>query len=234
MKTERSKCITLIVAVFVVIATVAWDSGSQAQGEPAIAENLSAVHDVPEGWMPLFDGKTLHGWKILRYGGDGEPRVKNGVLVLPVATNTTMTGVCWTGEALPVINYEVYYEARRVAGSDIFAGLTFPYEDTFASLVFGGWGGSVNGLSSIDGLDASQNETTQYFSLRNNYWYPVRLRVTTDSIRAIVGSASVVDIATAGKDIHLRSDLLDTGFTLWNYLSAGEIRNLRIRKIPDF
>ena len=233
MKTKKNKCITLIFAVFSVVATVSWDSGSQARDESKTVEDLLVVQDISEGWTSLFDGKTLQGWKILRYGGDGKPRVKNGTLVLPMATNTSMTGVCWIGDSLPTINYEVYYEARRTAGSDIFAGLTFPYMDTFASLIFGGWGGQVNGLSSIDGYDASQNETTRFFSLRNNYWYPVHLRVTTDSIRAIVGSDTVVDIATAGKYIHLRSDLLDTGFTLWNYVSAGEIRNLRIRRVKN-
>jgi hypothetical protein len=60
----------------------------------------------------------------------------------------------------------------------------------------------------------------------------VQLRVTTDSIRAVVGTEQVVNLATAGKDIHLREARLDTGFTLWTYLSTGEIRNLRIKKLP--
>ena len=221
---KKNKCVALIIAVLAVIAMVSWDSGSQIQGEATIAG------DVPEGWKSLFDGKSLSGWKILRYGGDGEPHVKNGALVIPMSVTGTMTGLCWVGDSLPVINYEVYYEARRTAGSDIFAGLTFPYYDTSASLIFGGWNGIVNGLSSIDGLDASGNETTQFFSLMNNYWYAVRLRVTADSIRAMVGAEKIVDIATAGKDIHTRSDILETGFTLWTYVSTGEIRNLRIRK----
>ncbi|MDR0796975.1 MAG: hypothetical protein LBE79_13160, partial [Tannerella sp.] len=115
--------------------------------------------------------------------------------------------------------------------SDIFAGLTFPYGDTYASLIFGGWGGVVNGLSSIDGFDASENETQQLFSWNDNHWYPVQLRVTPDSIFAKVGSEIIVNLATAKKEIHLRADYLDTGFTFWVYNSSGEIRNVRIRKI---
>jgi len=227
MKTKKGKCITLIVIVFAVTGMVSWDSGSKDRDEQAIVEDGV----VPEGWTPLFDGKTLSGWKILRYGGDGEPFVKDGALVIPMSVTGTMTGVCWVGDSLPTNNYVVYYEARRIAGNDIFAGLTFPYGDTFASLIFGGWNGLVNGLSSINGYDAAENETTQFFSLRDNYWYPVQLRVTTDSIRAVVGVEQVVDLATEGKGIHLRSDILNTGFTLWTYLSTGEIRNLRIKKI---
>jgi len=114
---------------------------------------------VPDGWTSLFDGETLAGWEIVRYGGEGKPYVKNGALVLPMATDGLMTGVRWIGDSLPIINYTIYYEARRVEGIDIFAGLTFPYGNTFASLIFGGWGGMVNGLSSIDGYDASENRS---------------------------------------------------------------------------
>jgi len=220
MKTKKGKSITLIAAVCAVIAMVSWENRSQDE-QPI---------DVPEGWESLFDGKTLTGWKNINRGGQDQPYIRNGVIVLPMGTYGIMTGLCWVGDSLPTDNYTVYYEARRVTGSDIFAGLTFPYQDSFASLIFGGWGGIVNGLSSIDGYDASGNETTQLFSFRNNQWLPVTLRVTSDSIRAIVGSEQVVDIATAGKYIHLRSDLLDTGFTLWTYRSSGEIRNLRIKK----
>jgi len=222
----------LLIAFASTFSTVSLGSILLRQGEILEKSELSkSFQDIPEGWQSLFDGKTLTNWKILRYGGNGEPLVRNGALVLPRPAEGIMTGVCWVGEQLPVNNYEVYYEARRVAGSDIFAGFTFLYDDTAASIVFGGWGGVVNGLSSINGYDASENETCQRFSWSNDRWYPVHLRVTPDSIRASVGLDIIVDIATAGKDIHLRADYLDTGFTLWTYNTTGEIRNIRIRTI---
>ena len=229
MKTKNKKSITLIVTVFAVVLL-----GSQLQGqsEQPATENLPAAQDVADEWKSLFDGKTLTGWKVVRWGGNGEPYVRDGAMVIPVSTTGPMTGLSWVGDTLPVMNYVIYYEARRVEGRDIFAALTFPYGETAATLVFGGWDGIVNGLSSIDGYDASSNETTQFFGYRNNQWYPVQLRVTIDSIRADVGFERIVDIATAGKDIHLRSDILDTGLTLWTYDSTGEIRNLRIKKLP--
>ena len=197
----------------------------------SMASSSEVMQDIPDGWQSLFDGETLAGWKILHNVSDNEPYVKDGVLVLPTAINGTMTGVCWDGDSLPAYNYVISYEARRVAGSDIFAALTFPYKDTYASLIFSGWNGVVNGLSSIDGYDASENETSQIFGLRNNQWYQVQLRVTNDSIYATVGYEEIVNIATAGKDIHLRDPILDTGLTLWTYRSTGEIRNIRIRKL---
>ena len=233
---ERNKrAIALTITLIFCTTTfdmVSLDNMPGIQSEVVVDENtIHPLQDNPEGWQSLFDGKTLTNWKILQYGGNGAPSVKNGALVLPRPTDGVMTGICWVGDALPINNYEVYYEARRVAGADIFAGLTFVYDDTAASIVFGGWGGVVNGLSCIDGYDASENETCQRFSWSNDRWYPVQLRVTPDSIRATVGLDMIVDIATAGKDIHLRADYLDTGFTLWTYNTTGEIRNIRIRKI---
>ena len=227
----RNKFITLIVTVFALTCVISWSNRSEGQYEPPVTGNVPAEEHVPDGWTSLFDGETLNGWEIVHYGGEGKPYVDDGIMVLPKAVNGPMTGVRWVGDSLPVINYVIYYEARRVEGYDIFAALTFPCGDTSASLIFAGWGGIVNGLSSIDGYDASENETSQIFGYRDKQWYPVRLRVTTDSIHAMVGTQTVVDIATAGKNIHLRSDVLDTGLTLWTYNSTGEIRDIRIRKL---
>jgi hypothetical protein len=207
-------------------------SRSQRQPEQPVKEDSQYVQIVPEGWESLMDGKTLDGWEAVQYGGEGEPYVKDGVLTLPMATDGFSTGVCWIGDLLPVNNYAVYYEARRMAGHDIFGALSFPYGDTFATLIVGGWSGLVCGLSSIDGRDASENETTKYIHLKDKQWYPVQLRVTIDSIRAVIDTVQVVDIATAGKRIHLRGGTQASSFTLSTYLTTGEIRNLRIKKLP--
>ena len=226
-----------MIAIVAVIIGVTWlGCKSQRQREqPAEAEAVAettVVQDIPEGWLPLFDGKTLDGWDIVHYGGEGEPYVKDGVMVLPMATSGLMTGLIWVGDSLPTNNYIISYEARRVEGHDIFAGLSFPYKDTFASLIIGGWAGIVNGLSCIDGYDASDNETTHQFALSNNIWYPVVLRVTTDSISADIGTEHAFDLATAGKRIHLRPGSYTENLTIWTYLSTGEIRNFCIKKLP--
>mgnify|MGYP003693605915 CR=1 FL=1 len=76
-----------------------------------------------------------------------------------------MTGVTFTGE-LPKSNYEVRFEAARIDGNDFFASLTFPVGDSFCTWVTGGWGGDIVGLSSLDGWDASDNETRTYSRFR--------------------------------------------------------------------
>ena len=45
-------------------------------------------------------------------------------------------------------------------------------------ILLGGWGGGVVGISSIDTMDASENETTKYRQFVTDRWYKVRLRVT--------------------------------------------------------
>ena len=72
---------------------------------------------------------------------------------------SSMTGVTYQGKDLPRTDYEIRLEAQRIDGTDFFCGLTFPVHDAHLSLIVGGWGGSLVGLSSLDGKDASRNET---------------------------------------------------------------------------
>ena len=141
-------------------------------------------------WISLFDGKTLTGWESTKFGGEGDVSVKNGKLILDFGVD--LTGV-HTKRKLPKINYEVELEAMRVEGSDFFCGFTFPVNDSFCSLIVGGWGGGVCGISSLDGLDASENETTTYRGFKKGTWYPVRVRVTEDKIQAWVEKKLIVD-----------------------------------------
>ena len=233
MKKRTSLFQWIFFMAFAAVFAVSCVHRSYGQRETVIVVDSPIVlQDVPEGWEPMMDGKTLAGWDIVRFGGEGEPYVKNGVLVLPMAVYGLMTGVCWDGPTLPKNNYAIYYEARRMEGNDIFGGLSFPYKDSYATLIIGGWGGVVCGLSCIDGRDASENETTKYINFKDEQWYPVNLRVTNDSIRAIIDTVQVVNIATAGRRIHLRGGTLAPDLTLCTYLTTGEIRNLRIKKLP--
>ena len=122
-------------------------------------------------WQSLFDGKSLHGWRETPFTGRGPIRVEKGCIVL--GAGNPMTGVNWTG-GFPKSNYEVRFEAARLEGSDFFASLTFPVGDSFATWVMGGWGGDIVGISSLDGWDASDNETRSYFNFESGHWYALR------------------------------------------------------------
>ena len=104
----------------------------------------------------LFDSKTLKGWQVaVKYDfrEHGKVYVKDGRLVME--KGKPFTGVQWTGE-FPRIDYEVALEAMRVDGEDFFCGMVFPVGKQDCSIVFGGWGGSIVGLTNIDGEPAGQ------------------------------------------------------------------------------
>lgn len=132
----------------------------------------------------LFDGESLSGWKVVGeqdFPGRGDVRVADGAIRL--GAGDPFTGIVWEGE-FPKELFEVELEAMRISGNDIFCGLTVPVGDSHVTLVLGGWGNSLAGLSCIDGFNASQNETTTPISFENGRWYKVRLRVTDRAIEA--------------------------------------------------
>lgn len=178
-------------------------------------------------WRPLFDGKTLTGWKRTPFGGEGEVRVEDGKLILE--QGASMTGVTWQKE-FPKSNYELRLEAMRVDGNDFFCGVTFPVADSHCSFIVGGWGGTVVGLSSIDGLDASENSTGQYMEFVNGKWYQFRVRVTDDKIQCWIGDKQVIDQDLEGKRINTRIEVdlnKPFGFATWETKAA--LRNMEYR-----
>lgn len=185
----------------------------------------------PFPWITLFDGKSLKGWQKTKFGGEGSIKVKKGAVILEVGSD--MTGI-HTKRKLPRINYEVQLEAKRVDGSDFFCGLTFPIGKSYASLIIGGWGGGVCGISSIDGNDASENLTTTYRRFKKGTWYPVRLKVTSTKLEAWLEGKQIVDIKTKGRKFSIRIEVEESrpfGFSTWQ--TTGALRNIRLRRLPE-
>ncbi|MHC4120195.1 MAG: 3-keto-disaccharide hydrolase [Planctomycetota bacterium] len=185
--------------------------------------------------VSLFDGKTLGRWQITDFGGQGEVYVKDGSIYLDVGND--MTGITWGGAVPFKTNYEITLEAMRVDGSDFFCGLTFPVGENFCSLVLGGWGGTLCGLSNIDYYDAANNETTRIVSFENGQWYHVRLHVRPDRIQAWLqeeGEEPLVDMDITGRKIDTRAEMdycQPMGVATWQ--TSGAVRNMHMRKLAD-
>lgn len=200
-----------------------------AAGALAAAPSQSAK-PAEARWEPLFDGKTLTSWKPTRFSPEGAIRVDDGRIVLDAGNS--LTGITWAGAALPTTNYEIALQAMRVEGSDFFAGVTFPVDDSFCSLILGGWGGSVVGLSSINGQDASENETSQSVEFQNGRWYSARIRVTPAKIEAWLDDRQIISQDLKGNKIDIRLEMefsKPLGVASWNTKSA--LREIRLRRL---
>ncbi|SIN71802.1 protein of unknown function [Singulisphaera sp. GP187] len=184
----------------------------------------------PDQPTVLFDGKSLDGWKKTDFFRAGLVQVVDGVLVM--APGRAMTGITTTRMDLPTTNYELSYEAKRISGSDFFAAATFPVGKSFVTLVNGGWGGNVTGISSLNGSDASENETNKFVKYENKTWYKFRVRVTDQTIACQVDDKEIIHLDYRGLQLATRIETRPNqplGFA--TYESTGALRKIEIRPL---
>jgi hypothetical protein len=180
-------------------------------------------------WRPMFDGETLKNWKEAPFTGKGKVSVEDGCIVIGKGY---MTGVNYTGE-FPKTNYEIRMEAMKVEGYDFFAGITFPVNDSFLTWINGGWGGSLVGISSIDGMDASENETSGSHDFQRGRWYRLWLAVTVDRIRAWIDDLLVVDVNIGNREVGLRPGEIELSKPLGiaTYNTTSKLRKIEWRPL---
>jgi len=181
-------------------------------------------------WTLLLGPDHIDGWTATPFGGEGEIGTEDGQLVFEMGT--PMTGMHWTGGELPTTDYELEVTAARLMGTDFFCGLTFPVADSHATLILGGWGGSLTGLSCIDGNDASVNETTNFLSYELGREYTALVRVTPTHITTWLDGKELHTVALEGKRIELRTEVLPSrplGFAA--FLTRAGLRSLRLRRL---
>lgn len=183
----------------------------------------------------LFDGKSLDDWESRDAGGSGNVELRDDLMI--IGTGESITGAVYKkADKLPVTNYEITLEAQRLEGLDFFCGLTFPVGDlkTCVTLVLGGWGGSVTGLSSIDGMDASENSTGHYRRYEDKKWYAVKVHVTPENISVWSNDEKIIDVDIAGRKVGLRSGAIEdyAPFSLTTYQTTAGIRNVKVKALP--
>ena len=138
---------------------------------------------------------------------------------------------------MPRSNYEVSLEAMKLDGSDFFCGLTFPVGKSACTFIVGGWGGMVVGLSTVDGADASENETSAGMEFKKDRWYRIRLRVTEGRLEGWIDNEKLINVLTKDRKISLRAGEIDLstpiGIACWQCTTA--LRELKYRKVdqPD-
>lgn len=206
-----------------------------AQPAPKEAPKEAPKTPGPANELVLFDGKSLDSWEARDAGGSGSVELVDDTMW--IGTGESITGAVFKDkEKLPVTNYEITLEAQRLQGLDFFCGLTFPVGDlkTCVTLVLGGWGGSVTGLSSIDGMDASENSTGHYRRYDDKKWYNVKVQVTPANISAWSNDEKIIDVDIEGKKIGVRPGPIEDyqPFSLTTFQTTAAIRNVKVRPLP--
>jgi len=195
--------------------------------EPAVAEKAK-----PTAWRALFDEKTLKNWTITEFGGEGEVTVEDGVIVMQQGAE--LTGVHWSGTPLPKVNYEIELEAQRIDGSDFFCGIVFPAKEEYCSFVVGGWGGGVVGLSSVDGLYATENETATFQSFEAKKWYRIRLRVGESFVQAWIDDKPVIDLDLTNRKLSVHPAVaLSKPLGISCFSTVSGVRKIRFRELEE-
>jgi hypothetical protein len=239
MRTARPSRRSFLVPAFAALALVACagvvpvcaveaPAGSGTEGK--------SPDEAGDAWHSLFDGKTLGPWKSTEFGGEGDVLVKDGAIALEFGAS--LTGVTLdptalpAGQALPRSNYELRLEAQRVDGTDFFCGLTFPVKDAYCSLIVGGWGGTLVGLSSIDGEDASENKTRLSRAFKKATWYRIAVRVTDERIQAWIDGEPVIDQELKGRSVTIRPEVsLSKPLGICTWETRALLRNLEWRAL---
>lgn len=205
--------------------------------EAGVIARAAAQKPVPiggEDWQTVFDGESLNGWIVTKFDGTGKVEVRDGLVA--IGAGDPFTGINYANNP-PKVNYEIALEAMRVDGSDFFCGLTFPVRESFCSFIIGGWGGSVVGLSNVDSMDASENETTQFIDFVTGRWYRIRLRVTEQKIEAWIEQKKVVNLTYTGRKISQRFGDIEMSKPLGiaSWMTSAAVREIKIRRIstPD-
>jgi len=181
----------------------------------------------------LFNGKDLTGWTVVKddifYDATGKVTVADGSIILEPGQE--LTGIVWAGKML-TDNYRITLQGRRVAGGDFFCGLTFPVRKGHATLILGGWGGSVVGISNIDGMTAVDGPTTRSIDFTLNKWYDIEVQVAANKLTVALDDSVIIE-----------HEIGDHRFDVWaqmeplrplgvaTYLTKGAVRNIVVTRL---
>lgn len=231
------------------IALIALASGScVGSREPAAIEWRELLVPSLAGDASKTDASATSApaWREVPFGGSGG--VERGDFGVRLLAGAPLTGIVWDAGAAAALDetplratlaamragdYELEVAALRRAGTDFFCALTFPVGADCVTLVLGGWGGSTCGLSCLDGRDASSNPTTTYRKFVKGEPVRARVRVGGGRVQAWCDDALLVDVATAGVRLAVRTEVEPCQpLGIASYATEAEIASLRWRPLP--
>lgn len=176
-------------------------------GPAGRASGAESTGSKDERWCHVLPREGELGGSLVEteFGGEGLARIEGNALVLD--SGVPLSGVTWLGE-LPRTPYVLEAEFTKRFGSDFPCALTFPVRDAHLTLVLGGWGGTVCGLSSLDGLDAARNDTRFIRDFPAGHRTRVRLEVDDTLVVLTLDGEEVLRTSLTGRELGLRPEML--------------------------
>ncbi len=241
------RCALTVIAVSIPVNTLFAQPEKPPVAEQPVRSPASSVAQVPatdetadkeksakeeEGWRSLLPEKGLEGWEVTDFGSEGEVRREGEQLILEMGDPLTGINLKKPAEFAKT-NYEVSVECQRMDGNDFLCGLTFPIGDEFCSFIAGGWGGGLVGLSSINGMDASENSSSSYTNFENGKWYKFRVRVDEQEVRAWIDDKQVIRQEREGYEFSTRIEVYPSQpLGLCVFRSTVAIKDFKWRPLP--
>ncbi len=188
------------------------------------------VSEVP--WEVLFDGEDLSSWKAGVFGEFAEfERVEDGVVI---PQGVPLAGLTYQG-APPAPPFEAEFDVTKEYGADFFLAVTFPVRGEHLTLVLGGWGGVVCGLSCLDGEDASGNDTRTLRNFPDGTRYRVSLSVTDDRVQVGLDGEPLIDADLTGRELELRPEVdPSVPFGVATFATQTVLHGVKVRQVgPD-
>ena len=204
---------------------------SSVQSNPATENQwIDLLPPAADGREVSLEPQPGQSWACTNFGGEGEVSWRQGNLILPMGS--PLTGIHWPDGLPQTVNYQIEVTASRLSGNDFFCGLTFPVDASHATIVLGGWGGGLCGLSCVDDMDAGSNATRSYQSFAQNTPYTLRVEVRADAIRAWLDGALLLEQATANHKISLRTEMLPSApLGVASFMTRAAIHQVRWRPL---
>lgn len=183
----------------------------------------------PGPWRVLFDGADLSDWEAGVFGEDPEFDLVDGGVVLP--QGVPLAGLTYRG-APPEGPFEAEFDVTKEYGADFFLAVTFPAREAHLTLVLGGWGGVVCGLSCLDGEDASGNDTRTLRSFPDGTRYRVGLRVSDAEVQVDLDGERLLAAPLEGRVLSIRPEVEPSvPFGVASFATQTILHGVRVRHL---
>ncbi len=182
-------------------------------------------------WDVLFDGRDLSAWKAGVFGEFPEfDQVEDGVVI---PQGVPLAGLTYQGTP-PTPPFEAEFDVTKEFGADFFFSVTFPVRGEHLTLVLGGWGGVVCGLSCLDGEDASGNDTRTLRNFPDGSRYRVTLAVTDERVRVALDGEPLIDADLRGRELELRPEVdPSVPFGVATFATQTILHRVRVRQLDQ-